>query len=89
MHVFVKMPDNTTITLNVASNDASIVIKSMIQKREDIRREEQRLTFSDVQLEDGHTLKACNSKGGSTLHMILRISGDGKGGMKKAGGVGC
>ena len=73
MQVFVKMPGNTTLTLNVASNDTVIVIKSMTQQREDIRREEQRLTVSDVQLEDGHTLVDYRSQTETTLHLALRL----------------
>ena len=83
--VFVKMPDGKTITQDVAPSDTVGVVKAFIQEKEGIPRDQQRLTFADVQLENDGTLKDYNIKKDSTLHLMLAL----RGGVKKANDKGC
>jgi hypothetical protein len=67
------MPDGVkTITLNVdvEKNDVGDV-KAMVQGKEGIPRNQQRLIFANNQLEDGRTLSHYNIVEGSTIDLVL------------------
>jgi hypothetical protein len=69
----VKMPDGVkTITLfaDVKKNYVGDV-KAMVQGKEGIPRNQQRLIFADETLGDGRTLSHYNIVEGSTIELVL------------------
>ena len=75
MQIFVKTITGKTIPFEVKATDTIESIKAMIQDKEEIPTNKQRLVFTGKKLEDWRTLSNYNIQQGSTLLLVLSLFG--------------
>ena len=72
--IFATMPTGETLSLDLEPCSSIKTVKEKIQAKEGISRDQQRLFFDDLELENGRVLQEYNINNGSVLRMMTRPS---------------
>lgn len=75
MQIFVKTLTGKTITLEVEASDTIEHVKSLIQQKEGVESDLQRLTFASEMITDNRCLSEYNIQTESTLHLMIPVCG--------------
>ena len=74
--IFIKTLTGKSILLHVNIDDKILYVKQLIEQKEDVKVESQRLVYTGKQLEDHNkSLKDYNVQKESTIHLVLRLKG--------------
>lgn len=73
MRIFIKMMDETVITIAVNRGDYIRNVKKKIYQLYQCPPDRQRLVFAGKRLEDDYSLNYCNIRNGSTVHLVQRL----------------
>ena len=76
MKIYIQTLTGKTLQLNVRPSNTIMELKELIQEKEGIPPDQQRLITKGMQLEeDSHTLSQYNIQRESTLVLVLKLSG--------------
>uniref|UniRef100_A0A8D8C649 Polyubiquitin n=2 Tax=Culex pipiens TaxID=7175 RepID=A0A8D8C649_CULPI len=75
MEILVKSLTGKTMTMPVRRFNTAEEVKIMIQQKEGIPLDQQRLVFNSKQLEDGRTLADYCIQNKDTIHLLIRLGG--------------
>ena len=75
LQLFVRTVSGRTLPLQVESGETVEAVKQMLQERENVDVDHQRLVFAGKELDDSKTLESYNLKGDETLEMLFKIAG--------------
>jgi len=78
MRIFVQTLTGKCLTIDISPSDTIEILKELIQEKEGIPPDQQRLIFTGRQLEDDRSLSDYNIQLESTLHLVLRLRGGGR-----------
>lgn len=73
MQIFIKMMDETVITIAVNPGDYIRNVKKKIYQLYHCPPDRQRLVFAGKRLEDDYSLNYYNIRNGATLHLVQRL----------------
>ncbi|KAL7715135.1 uncharacterized protein QTN25_007351 [Entamoeba marina] len=76
VRIYVRTLTGKTLPIKFKLNGTVKKLKKLIQKKEDIALNQQRLVFAGKQLEDEKILTDYNIREGYTLHLVLRLRCD-------------
>lgn len=77
MQLFIKTLTGKTVTILCTISNTIFELKQKIQDQEGIPPDQQRLIFSGKQLEDDYTVQRCKLSHQNTVHLVLRLRGNG------------
>ncbi len=75
MQIFVKTLKNETIILDVNGADTIATLKEQIEKKGGQKAKDQRLLFTDVQLENSQTIESCKIQNLNTVEEASALNG--------------